>query len=171
MSFIRPELKHRIWRWREVLIGLFVAFCGMIWAVTQPGILAAIGTLLAIVGAIVTFAGFQRTRFRVGAGGPGVVHVNERQVTYYGPFDGGAISIDALVSVELDPSAKPHPVWSLTDAAGQVLNIPTQAENADALFDVFSTLDGIRTENMLAQLRGNPGQRVRIWGLEQRRLH
>lgn len=171
MSFIRPELQRKLWRWREVLVGVFLAACGMTWAVTQNGVLAAVGTSLAIVGALVTFAGFQRTRFRVGAGGPGVVHVDERQVTYYGPHDGGSVSIDALVSVVLDPSAKPHAVWILTDVTGLTVAIPTHAENAEALFDVFSTLDGIQTENMLSQLRTNPDKRVRIWDATQRRLH
>ncbi|MDF0602601.1 hypothetical protein P1J78_17825 [Psychromarinibacter sp. C21-152] len=171
MSFIRPELQQRIWRWREVLVGAFVACCGMYWAVSQNGVLAIVGTCLAIVGALITFAGFQRTRFRVGAGGPGVVHIDERQVTYYGPHDGGSISIDALTSVVLDPAAKPYAVWSLTDLHGLTVDIPTHAENAEALFDVFSALDGIETENMLSQLRSNPDKRVRIWHAGQRRLH
>ncbi len=171
MTFIRPELRRRIWRWREVLIGLFVAGCGMFWTVSQTGILAAIGLALTIVGALVVFAGFQRTRFRVGAGGPGVVQVTERQVTYYGPFDGGALSIDALVRVDLDPGAQPFPAWILTEAGGTVLAIPTHAENAEALFDVFAALDGIQTESMLTKLRGNPRERVRIWDSGPRRLH
>ena len=148
-----------------------IAACGTLWAVTESGVLAAVGTSLAIVGALITFAGIQRTRFRVGHGGPGVVQVDERQVTYYGPLDGGSVSIDGLVRVDLDPGARPHAVWVLTDAHGMVLNIPTQAENAEALFDVFAALDGIKTENMLAQLRSNPAQRVRIWDTGQRRLH
>jgi len=171
MSFIRPELKQAFWRWRETLLGLFLAGCGMLWAVTQHGILAAVGTSLAIVGALVIFAGIQRTRFRVGAGGPGVVHIDERQVTYYGPLDGGSVSIDALASVELEPRSKPAASWVLTEQGGQPLHIPTNAENAEALFDVFAALDGIRTENMLTQLRANPAHRVRIWDDSQRRLH
>ena len=171
MSFIRPELKQKFWRWREVLLGVFIACCGMLWAVTESGVLAAIGTSLAIVGALITFAGFQRTRFRVGSDGPGVVTVDERQVTYYGPLDGGSVSIDSLVRVDLDPAAKPHAVWALTDSTGLTVEIPTQARNAEMLFDVFSALDGIRTENMLAQLRSNPTERVRIWDAGRRRLH
>ncbi len=171
MSFIRPELKQKIWRWREAMFGAFLAVCGMLWAVSQQGILAAVGTSLAIVGALLIFAGIQRTRFRVGKGGPGVVHVDERQVTYYGPLDGGSVSIDALVSVELEPRSKPAAEWVLTEAGGQPLHIPSNAENAEALFDVFATLEGIRTENMLTQLRSNPENRVKIWDSGQRRLH
>ncbi len=171
MSFIRPELKQKIWRWREAMFGAFLAFCGMLWAVSQQGVLAAVGTSLAIVGALLVFAGIQRTRFRVGQNGPGIVHVDERQVTYYGPLDGGSVSIDALVSVELEPRSKPAAEWVLTEAGGQPLHIPTNASNAEALFDVFATLDGIRTENMLSQLRNHPEDRVKIWDSGQRRLH
>ena len=171
MSFIRPELKQKIWRWREALLGLSVAFFGMLMAVSQDGVLAALGTSLAIVGALLTFAGIQRTRFRVGAGGPGVVQIDERMVTYYGPFDGGSVSIDALVSVELEPRAKPAAEWVLSEAGGKPLHIPTNAENAESLFDVFAVLDGTRTENMLTQLRANPGARVHIWDSGQRCLH
>ncbi|MDJ0826398.1 MAG: hypothetical protein QNJ16_12910 [Rhodobacter sp.] len=170
MSFVRPEVKQKIWRWREALFGVFMAGCGMIWAVTQQGVLAAVGTSLAIVGALIIFAGIQRTRFRVGAGGPGVVHVDERMVTYYGPLDGGSVSIDALASVELEPRSKPAE-WILTEAGGQPLHIPTNAENAEQLFDVFAALQGIKTENMLTQLRSNPAERVSIWHSSQRQLH
>ena len=171
MSFIRPELINAFWRWREALFGVFMACVGMFWAVSQQGILAAIGTSLAIVGALIIFAGIQRTRFRVGAGGPGVVQVHERLVTYYGPYEGGSVSIDALVKVELDPRTQPAAEWVLTESGGQVLNIPTNAENAEVLFDVFASLDGIRTENMLSKLRAHPEERVKIWDDSQRRLH
>lgn len=171
MSFIRPEILSGILRWREALIGLFVASCGMIWAVSQQGLMAAVGTLLAVVGSLVIFAGIQRTRFRVGADGPGVVQVHERLVTYYGPLDGGSVSIDALASVELEPRAKPAAEWVLTEVGGAPLHIPTNAANAEILFDVFASLDGIRTENMLTQLRSNPEERVSIWNKGLRRLH
>ncbi len=169
-SFIRPEILNGIWRWREALFGAFMAACGMVWAVTQQGVLAAIGTSIAIVGALIIFAGIQRTRFCVGSGGPGVVQVHERLVTYYGPHDGGSVSIDALQSVELNPTTKPA-TWVLTEVGGQPLSIPTNAENAELLFDVFAALDGIRTENMLAKLRANPVEPVTIWNHGQRRLH
>ena len=171
MSFIHSKIKQQLWRWREALVGACLALCGMFWAISQQGILAAVGTSLAIVGALIIFAGIQRTRFRVGAGGPGVVHVDERMVTYYGPLDGGSVSIDALEAVELEPKSKPAAEWVLTEVGGQPLHIPTNAANAEQLFDVFASLEGIRTENMLAKLHANPNDRVTIWSHEQRRLH
>lgn len=170
-EFIRPELRQKFWRWREAMFGLFMAACGMFWAVGQQGVLAAVGTSLAIVGALIIFAGIQRTRFRVGLGGPGVVQVDERQVTYYGPQDGGSVSIDALESVVLEPRAKPAAEWILKETGGQPLHIPVNAENSEVLFDVFAALNGIRTENMLTQLRDNPDKRVTIWHQPQRQLH
>lgn len=171
MSFIRPELRRAIWRWREVLTGALFACLGLYWAVGSRGLLAALGTFLVVGGAVLIFAGLQRTRFRVGRGGPGVVQVDERQVTYYGPLNGGSVSIDALESVELEPGSKPDAEWVLTELRGQPLHIPVTAENAEALFDVFASLSGIRTENMLSQLRANPAERVVIWNAGQRRLH
>lgn len=170
MSFVRPEVKDRLWRWREALVGAALSVGGMYLAVSDSGVMAAAGTSVAIIGALLIFAGIQRTRFRVGKGGPGVVHVDEAQVTYYGPFDGGSVSIDALASVELDPRSKPAE-WLLTELGRPPLKIPVNAENAEVLFDVFAALDGIKTERMLTQLRSEPEQRVTIWSHEQRRLH
>lgn len=170
MSFIRPEILNGIWRWREALAGAVVATFGMYWAVSQQGLLAALGTVLAVIGALLIFTGIQRTRFRTGADGPGVVLVHERLVTYYGPLDGGSVSIDALASVELEPGSKPAE-WVLTELGGAPLHIPTNATNAEALFDVFAALEGIQTENMLSKLRASPDTRVKIWQNSQRRLH
>ena len=41
--------------------------------------------------------------------------------------------------------------------------IPVNAEGADALLDVFSTLPSIRTERMLAELQGGSDHPVVIW--------
>jgi len=163
MGFVRPGAKDALWRWRETLAGAAVSALGGYLAVTSYGVTAAAGVSLTIIGALLIFAGLQRTRFRVGRGGPGVVHVDERRVTYYGPLDGGVVSIDALERVELEPRSKPAAEWVLTETGQPGLHIPTNAENAEVLFDVFATLDGIRTERMLAELRRNPDARVTIW--------
>ena len=163
MSFIRPELKAAIWRWRESLIGLGVAAFGLWASVAAFGLAQQIGMAFVVAGAVLTFAGLQRARFRVGSGGPGLVQVDEGQVTYFGPHDGGTVAIRQLSRIELDPKAKPTAQWLLTEAGQPPLAIPTTAAGAEALFDVFAALDGIKTERMLAELKRAPDQRVVIW--------
>ena len=169
-SLASPEMVHGFWRWREAALGAFLAICGMVWAVSQQGVLAAVGTSISIVGALIIFAGIQRTRFRISVTGPGVVQVSEDLVTYYGPKEGGVVSMHSLELVQLDPTAKPAN-WVLLESGGQPLSIPTNAEGAEQLFDVFAALDGIKTENMLSKLRAHPTEPVIIWHETQRRLH
>ncbi len=162
MSFVRPDLKARLWLWREPILGGVLALCGLLWLFTEYGLMFWVGLAVTLAGGLVVFTGIQRLRFQVGAGGPGVVQVNERQVTYFGPTTGGAISIDALAEVTLAPG-EPHNAWILTERTGLTLEIPTHASGADALFDVFSALQGIRTEHMLAQLKNPPKTATVIW--------
>ncbi|MGB5560626.1 MAG: hypothetical protein WBN04_21755 [Paracoccaceae bacterium] len=171
MQFVRPELKEAIWRCREALIGVFVSILGMYWAIAGDGILQIIGTSLTIAGALLFFAGIQRARFRTGSGGAGVVHVMEGQVAYYGPYEGGAMAVAELTKVELDPTTKPVSQWILHDPHSPPLRIPTNAEGAEALFDVFAGLEGIQTERMLTELTGTPDRQVVIWQAAAPALH
>lgn len=163
MEFIRPEIREQAWRWRESIFGGVLALVSIYWALNSHGIAAAAGTSFAIIGAVLVFAGIQRARFRRGAGGAGLVQVDEGQVIYFGPNEGGFVSINALEKVELDPRRRPAGAWILSQAGALPLEIPTDAENAEVLFDVFASLDGLQTEHMLAQLSNAPDQRVTIW--------
>lgn len=171
MEFLRPEVKEGIWRWREALVGFSVSMLGLFWAINSIGFMSIVGTSLAIAGALLVFAGIQRARFRVGSGGTGVVYVDEGQVTYYGPIDGGTVSVADLTLVELDPNSKPFSEWILHDPGSAPLRIPTNAEGAEALFDVFSGLDGLHTEKMLTELNNAPESQVIIWQSKIVALH
>ena len=62
--------------------------------------------------------------------------------------------------------------WVLRDQGGQMIHIPVNAAGAEALFDVFAALPGIRTERMLDLLQNNPKEQVLIWQrAAQGRLH
>lgn len=176
MEFIRPELRAQIMRWREVLIGLFVLVLGVWWASSGLGSLGILGWVSLVAGGGLIAAGVQRARFRTGRGGPGVVSVDEGQLSYFGPLEGGVIAVEDLRHLELEPNARPGPHWVLTDHKGVHLHIPTTAEGAEGLFDVFASLPGIRTEAMLAKLSHAPDRRVTIWqrgdaAQDRRRLH
>lgn len=169
MNFVRPEAQKVVRQWREVLIGAAVLTLGLYWA-SGFGLLKWIGAVVAIAGGAMIVAGIQRARFRGKLGGPGLVQVDEREITYYGPLDGGAVAIDEMTGLSLDARSDP-PVWVLRQPSVPPLHIPVNAEGTDALFDAFAALPGIRTEHMLAQLKAKPDHPVVIWSKQAARLH
>ncbi|KIC40127.1 hypothetical protein RA27_14940 [Ruegeria sp. ANG-R] len=162
MSFIRPEAKLALWRWREVLVAGFVLILGLSWISGPGGLMAWLGWLLIAVSIALAVIGVQRTRFRNGAGGPGVVTIDEGQITYLGPLDGGIIATREIERLALDPTSRPA-LWVLDQPGQPTLHIPVNAEGAEALFDVFSALPGLKTEQMLTELNGGAAHPVVIW--------
>ena len=162
MSFVRPEVRAGMWRWREALIGSGLIALGLYWALVVHGLIGWIGWAVVPCGAALAITGIQRARFRGRAGGPGVVTVDEGQIVYFGPMTGGAVAARDLERLTLDPSARPAH-WILTEPGQPPLQIPVNAEGADALFDVFATLPGLRTERMLKELQGHSVHPVVIW--------
>lgn len=169
MSFIRPDAKIALFRWREALVGIGVLLLGL-WWVSGSGILQWVGAAVTLGGAILIFTGLQRGRFRSGKGGPGVVTVDEGQISYFGPLSGGVTSIDDLAMIILDPTQTP-PVWILQQPRQSDVAIPVNAEGTDLLFDAFAALPGIRTEHMLSALKADATQPVVIWAKPVARLH
>ncbi|MEI4232471.1 hypothetical protein [Roseovarius sp. D22-M7] len=162
MSFIRPQARAALWRWREALSGTGLAALGLWWVLGLGGLLHWLGYAVLIIAGAVLVMGVQRARFRNGAGGPGVVRVDEGQVAYFGPLTGGVVAIRDLDSLTLDPSG--HPAhWVLSQRGAPDLHIPVNAEGAEALFDAFAALPGLRTEHMLAQMRRLPDYPTVIW--------
>lgn len=86
MSFVRPEARAALWRWREVLVGLVVAAIGLWWALAAHGLVQWVGGAVLLTGLALILLGIQRGRFRTGTGGPGVVRVDEGLITYFGPL-------------------------------------------------------------------------------------
>lgn len=174
MNVIRPEVKEFAWRWREVLVAFGLAALGLWWALTGFGLIVWIGWALVALALVIAGAGLQRARFRVGADGPGVVTVDEGQVTYFGPFGGGAVALTEITRLSLDPRGKPA-VWLITQPGQPDLAVPLDAAGSEHLFDVFAALPGIQTEQMLTEMRqihtAVPVHPVVIWEKVRPRLH
>jgi hypothetical protein len=162
MSFFRPEAKAALWRWRELLAAAGLGGLGVWWTLGPGGLLGWIGAVLIALAGAIAVIGLQRGRFRTGAGGPGVVMVDEGEIAYMGPLTGGAVAITDIERLALDPTARPAH-WLLERAGAMPLCIPVNAEGAEALFDAFATLPGLRTERMLAELGGGASGPVVIW--------
>ncbi len=160
--FFRPEAKASLWRWREVLVGLAVTLIGLWWIAGPGGLLAVPGWAFVIGGGALGFVGAQRARFRGAGDGPGAVQVDEGQIAYFGPLTGGVIALETLERLSLD--ARAHPAhWRLEAPGQEALMIPVTAAGADALFDAFAKLPGLRTERMLGELRAGHKHAVVIW--------
>lgn len=170
-DFIRPELKAAAWRWRELIFALGLIALGLWWALTSAGPVRWLGWLLVIVSIGMSIAGILRGRFRQTGQGPGVVKILERRVGYFGPLTGGAIDLDDAAMLELEPHAKPAPHWILSDIHGQIVEIPVNAEGAEALFDAFASLPGINMQAVVDVLSRRSSARVVIWQKERRLLH
>ncbi|MBY6090224.1 hypothetical protein [Maritimibacter alkaliphilus] len=154
MSFIRPEARAALNRWREVAIGLAVAALGLWWALTTFGVLKWVGVVLVLAGLGFAAAGVQRARFRSARQGPGVVQVDEGQIAYFGPLTGGIVALSELDRLALTGQG-PSAHWVLSQPGAEDLHIPLGAEGAEALFDVFAALPGLPTRELLAKMRAH----------------
>ena len=170
-DFMRPEARALLWRWREVLYAGGIALFGLWWVWGGIGIVKWIGLIILAIAAILALAGIQRGRFRQSGKGPGVVQVAERRLAYFGPLEGGTMDIADLTRLDLDPTSYPTPSWRLTGIGGQSLAIPVNADGAEALFDLFGSLEGIQTEAMLDVLSHTPSVRVQVWAKTTPLLH
>lgn len=175
MSFIRPEARDQLWRWREVIAAVLMFLLGLKWVFSGYGFTAVTGWAFVATGLVAGIIGAQRMRFRRGTGGPGVVQVDEGRIAYFGPLTGGAVAASELERLALDQSAKP-PHWLLEQPGQPPLAIPVNAEGNEALFDVFAALPGLKTERMLTELRKAGSHQVVIWERrpsrpEHHRLH
>lgn len=170
-DFMRPEVRAILLRWREVIIAMLVLLFGLWWALGSFGIVRWIGIILVLGAAVFVVAGAQRARFRQAGAGPGIVQVAERRLAYLGPLTGGQMDIADLTKLELDPTGHPSAHWILTGIGGQSIAIPVNAQNADALFDLFGSLQGIQTTAMLDVLSQTPDVRVTVWEKTPTLLH
>ncbi|MBB93678.1 MAG: hypothetical protein CML68_03595 [Rhodobacteraceae bacterium] len=162
MSFIRPEARAALMRWREVLIGAALAALGLSWAMGPGGLLGWIGWALALAGAALAVTGLRRMRFRQGTDGPGVVQVDEGKIAYFGPLDGGAVAASELERLILDPTDQP-PCWVLEQPGSPALHIPVNAAGSEALFDAFGALPGLDTRRLLSHLDRKAPMPVVVW--------
>lgn len=148
MSFIRPEARAALWRWREVLVGLGVVLIGVWWVSSGGAVVQWIGVALSLAGSAFIAAGLQRGRFRGANDGPGVVRTDEGQIAYFGPLTGGAVALSEITKLAYDPTGRPAH-WVLTQPGQPNLHIPVTADGAEALFDAFTSLPGLRPEELI----------------------
>ena len=175
MTFLRPEAASTLLRWRDAIVGGTLLAFGLYSAFTGLTVQRWTGYLLIVLGAALLWQGIKRARFPAPGGGPGVVDVDERQITYFGPLGGGAVSIDELTCVtirttDLGPAVSDL-FWDFTDRSGTTLTIPGDAENAALIFDALAALPGVDYEAATRAASSTAQALFVVWQVSSKRLH
>lgn len=160
MALIRQDVSDLAWRAREVLVaagGLILS----LWIAAQGGyLLVPLGLSLAALAAGLGILALRRLRFGQTLGAPGMVEVDEAQISYMGPTTGGFVSLRELVELRL-LTLRGQRFWRLKQADGQVLLVPVDAAGSDALFDAFGNLPGMDSEALVQALNPMAGTLAR----------
>jgi len=104
-----------------------------------------------------------------------VVEVDERQISYYAAYEGGAISINQLarvtiLSADTGPWAEDlH--WLLEEDGGGRLMIPNSASGAEKLFDALSALNGVDYAAATRAMASTQPDAIVLWSKPRAALH
>lgn len=152
---IRPELRAALWRGREgIAAGAVVAFG--LWTASFGGlVLVPFGLAVAGVGVGLGVQALRRMRFAQQADAPGIVEVDEAQISYMGPQVGGFVNVPDLIELRL-VRMRGQRLWRFKQSDGQALLVPVDAAGAEALFDVFATLPGLDMTAVLSAMEPDP---------------
>ena len=156
MALIREEVSDLAWRGREVLAAA-AGFALGLWVAAQGGyLLVPLGLGCAVLALGFGILALRRMRFSQGLAAPGMVEVDEAQISYMGPTTGGFVSLSELVELRL-LTLRGKRLWRLKQADGQALLVPVDAAGSEALFDAFGNLPGMDTQALVQAL--DPGSR------------
>ena len=132
MPLVRTEIHLLLIRWREVIVAGLLALGGL-WVASRGGyLLLPVGGAVVALAAVLGIAAFRRLRFAQEVNAPGWVEVDEGQVGYLGPAFGGYVALPDLVEIRL-LSMRGRRLWRLKQADGQVLLVPIDAPNGNAV--------------------------------------
>lgn len=159
---IRPEIVEWTRRNAEALGMITLVLLGL-WIATRGGpVLAVMGGAVILIGLALLRSALLRLRFTRRKGDPGVVLVDELRVGYFGPDTGGFFEMGQVRAIEL-VSYPTGAHWTLR-GEGEPLKIPTAAEGAEQLFDVFGTLPGFPMKRAMDLVEGGGGSVThRLW--------
>ncbi len=172
---IRPEVISLFRRYAEVIAGLLIAVLGF-WLLTRPNVLAKIvGALVIGAGLVMFTTSLRRIAFKTDQIGPGVVEVDERQISYFSAYEGGVVSIDGLTRITVISSDQGPWVddmhWVLEEDGGTMLTIPNSASGTEKLFDAFSALDGVDYSMATKAMGSTENDSYVIWAKPRTALH
>lgn len=140
---IRPALRQWLTDHAEAVVFATLALAGVWIALWGGWFFAALGLMLALIGAVLCLGALRRGAFRRAVGAPGVVEVIEGAIRYYGATDlGGEIALRDLTEIRL-LRVRGQAHWRLRSITGEALLVPADAAGAGALADAFTALPGL----------------------------
>lgn len=158
MSLIRPELAYGLRRWSEVLASLALSGLGVWTLQSHDRFIQILGAAIIVTGLGLALVAWRRLRFHRDTAAPGIVQVVEGQISYFGPETGGFVGLGQVVELHLVDHGT---AWRLVTPE-EDLSIPVAAQGADALFDAFAQLPGLRMADVLTALDHPQPARV-LW--------
>lgn len=151
MSLLRPAVRAGMHRWREVIAAAGAALAGL-WLIGLGGwLLVPLGALVVAAALGWGLTALRRMRFARAVSAPGIVEVDEGQISYFGPTFGGVLALDDVAEIRLTAF---HGAcqWRLRTLDNQVLLIPVTASGSERLYDAFAALPGVDTALISAAL-------------------
>lgn len=176
MSFFRPEARRALSRWGETAIYAALTLAVLWWALAASGLAGpwrwGLAAALLAAGGLLTRSAALSALGRGEARAPGVVSVAERRVAYFGPHQGGIVSLDDLRRIEIwaaDPAHwRAEAEWVLRGAEGEAaLIVPVSSAGAETLIDAFAALPGFSPARAFAALAAPEGATITIWSRDR----
>ncbi|EBA02010.1 hypothetical protein RB2150_10469 [Rhodobacterales bacterium HTCC2150] len=175
MSFVRPELRAQIFRFREVIFAVGVGLFGL-W------VFSAGGPLFGFIGLVIIFAGFglaligwRRVRLNFGEGGLGVVEVDERQISYLLSYGGFTLSIGDITAIEIQTNSlgplSNDLFWVFKSIGQHPQSIPGNAVGAEKIYDMLASFNNVDFDKAVAAAQTTETGTFQIWKKGPRRLH
>ena len=164
----RPEAIARLMRWKEpILIGLVLIYAvSLFWKAVTLGswISGIVGLVLVMVVGSLLYVSYLRARLRRDVTGPGLVEIDERSITFFGPTTGGEVELDNITRIQIStlPSNLGDRNWIIWHHGGSLV-IPVAASGADQLLEVLTALPGFRYDTTLNAIDANTQEIFTIW--------
>ena len=148
--------------WRETIVAMIFAGLGLYWTLNSYGTLYFIGYGVLLFGIIFAYVGYQRACFKRKETGGGIVEFTEGQISYFGPKTGAIFSIEDIKCLSIDKSNSSS-IWIIERTANYKVEIPTNVEGNEVLFDVFNSLEGFQIHQMLEALSSSRCNKTVLW--------
>ncbi len=170
MSFIRPEAAAQLRKARPFILAGLIGCFGFYILFTTRGTGYIAGAVVLGIAGLIVHDTIRRARFPKGDGGPGLVEVDERRITYLSSGGGASVSLDTLTRVEAHRNRRGHVTWIFYDEDG-MLSVPASASGSDVLFDAMTALPGVNYDQAAAAAKGQGPDVFLVWTRDRKALN